>query len=66
MVSLDVNAIIEPIASFARQSERVLNVTHKPRGPEFQQISYVTAAGMAIIGGIGFLISMVAHALRSI
>lgn len=56
--------IHEKLKSFVLQSERVLNITHKPRRFEYQQIAYVTAIGMAVIGGIGFAISMVAFFIR--
>ncbi|MFQ5405985.1 MAG: protein translocase SEC61 complex subunit gamma [Candidatus Micrarchaeia archaeon] len=48
---------------FIRQSERVLNVTHKPKPSEFELISKSTALGMAIIGLIGFAIAMIANLL---
>ena len=65
MVSFDPNAmIVEPVANFIKQSERVINVTHKPRGTEFWQIASVTAIGMAIIGIIGFTISMTTDFIR--
>ncbi len=65
MVSFDPNAmIVEPVQTFIKQSGRVINVTHKPRGVEFTQIAYVTAIGMAVIGVIGFAISMSAEFLR--
>ena len=51
------------ITNFIKQSERVLNVTHKPGPFEFKQIAYITALGITIIGGIGFVISMVFHIL---
>ncbi|MFH1106766.1 MAG: protein translocase SEC61 complex subunit gamma [Candidatus Micrarchaeota archaeon] len=49
---------------FIKQSERVLNVTHKPDMVEFRQIATSTAIGMVIIGVIGFAISMVAYFIR--
>lgn len=52
------------ITSFIQQSQRVLAITHKPKGPEYQQIAYSTAIGMAIVGMIGFVISMIAVFLR--
>ncbi len=66
MKKMDLNSLINPIKSFAKQSERVLNITHKPKRPEFQQIAYITAIGMFIIGGIGFVITMLAYVLRRI
>lgn len=62
--SFDANTqIIEPLKAFIKQSERVLNVTHKPGKFEFRQIAYITAIGMVVIGVIGFAISMIAKLL---
>lgn len=55
---------LAPVKNFVKQSERVLNVTHKPGPFEFRQIAYITALGMAVIGGIGFAISMGFHLAR--
>lgn len=56
--------VVDALQNFVQQSERVLNVTHKPRGQEYKQIASITAIGMAIIGITGFIISMVAFFLR--
>lgn len=55
---------LAPVTTFIKQSERVLNVTHKPGKFEFRQIAYITAIGMAVIGGIGFALSMFFHLAR--
>ena len=52
------------ISDFVKQSERVLNVTHKPNPGEFRHIAFSTALGMIVIGMIGFVISMAAHYIR--
>ncbi len=49
---------------FVKQSERVLNVTHKPDKIEFRQIATSTAIGMAVVGIAGYVISMVAYFIR--
>ncbi len=65
-ISFDPQAqVVEPVQAFVKQSERVVNVTHKPSRIEFRQIAYVTAIGMAVVGLIGFVISMTAHFLRA-
>ncbi len=58
--------IVDGVQNFIMQSERVLNVTHKPRGQEYRQIAYITAIGMAVIGLTGFVISMIAFFLRRV
>lgn len=57
--------IMEGINGFIAQSQRVLAVTHKPRGQEYRQMALTTALGIAIIGTIGFLINLISHLLRS-
>jgi len=42
--------------SFCLECSRVLKVTRKPTGEEFKTIVKASAAGIAIIGGIGFLL----------
>ena len=65
MAAFDPNVlIVEPVRNFIKQAERVINVTHKPRGVEYTQIAYVTAIGMAVIGVLGFIISMTSDYLR--
>ncbi|GEM_PF-1352596 len=52
---------LAPITNFIKQSQRVLNVTHKPGPFEYKQIAYITGIGMLLIGAIGFVLSMVFH-----
>lgn len=55
--------VSETVNGFIKQSERVIAITHKPRGPEFKQMAMTTAIGITIIGLIGFFINLVANAL---
>lgn len=55
---------LAPVTSFVKHSERVLNVTHRPGPFEYKQIAYITALGMLVIGGIGFILSMAFHLAR--
>ncbi|MDP3742003.1 MAG: protein translocase SEC61 complex subunit gamma [Candidatus Micrarchaeota archaeon] len=58
------NTVFQPVLNFTEQSKRVLNVTHKPQDVEFRQMAITTGIGLALIGVIGFILSMVAHYLR--
>ena len=51
--------IIAMATDFIKQSERVLNVTHKPRREEYEHIAKSTALGIGVIGLIGFVITIV-------
>ena len=44
--------------SFINESIRVLKVTRKPNKAEFKTIVKVSGLGMAVIGLLGFLITM--------
>lgn len=44
--------------------KRVLSITHKPTQVEFKQMAISVLIGLAIIGGIGFVISMIVTYLR--
>ena len=56
--------VAEGFKGFIAQSQRVLAVTHKPRGQEYRQMVITTAIGIAIIGTIGFLINFIAHLVK--
>ncbi|HLC47787.1 MAG TPA: protein translocase SEC61 complex subunit gamma [Candidatus Norongarragalinales archaeon] len=49
---------------FVSQSQRVLNVTHKPGKLEFKQIAVSTALGIGVVGAIGFLMHTIANLFR--
>ena len=40
------------------QTQHVLRVTRKPTSEEFKTIVKITGLGIALIGGIGFLLQM--------
>jgi protein transport protein SEC61 subunit gamma-like protein len=51
------------IKAYLRECWRVLRITKKPSNVEFQTIVKVSGLGIAIIGVIGFLISMIKQIL---
>ncbi|MBU0980358.1 MAG: protein translocase SEC61 complex subunit gamma [Nanoarchaeota archaeon] len=53
------------IKRFLRESRRVIAVTKKPDRMEFTTIVKVTSLGIAVIGLMGFLISMAKQVLLS-
>jgi len=50
--------MLEKLKSFFQQSVRVWHLLRKPEKTEFRTIAKVSAIGLAIIGVIGFLISL--------
>lgn len=59
-----INKIVWIVQNFIKQSERVLNVTHKPKREEFQHIALSTGLGMVVIGIIAYVISMASYWLK--
>lgn len=55
---MDFNSYWVRFKSFIKESIRVLKVTRKPNKVEFKTIVKVSGLGMAIIGLLGFLITM--------
>jgi len=51
--------IIQPVKSFAIKCRRVWQVLKKPSRKEFEQIAKVSAIGVAILGVLGFAVSIV-------
>jgi len=51
------------LKSFILKCKRVLKVTKKPDSVEFQTIVKISGVGIAIIGGIGFLIFIIVEAM---
>lgn len=47
------------LKKFGKECRRVMKVTQKPNREEFLTIAKVSALGMAIIGMIGFILSMI-------
>lgn len=47
------------LKSFITESARVIKVTKKPDKETFKTIVKVSAMGMAVVGAIGFVISIV-------
>lgn len=52
-------AVLVKLKSFAEECRRVLRVTKKPTRPELVNVVKVSGIGIALIGIIGFALSMV-------
>ena len=55
---MDIKAIQIKFRSFIIECKRVLQLTKKPTMAEFKTIVKASALGIAIIGGIGFILQM--------
>ena len=56
-------ALVFRIKEYLRECGRVLKVTKKPTSIEFKTIVKVSALGIALIGFMGFIISMIKQLL---
>ncbi len=52
------------IRELLKRCNRILYISRKPAGDEFQKVMKVTALGMFIFGFVGFVISVVFGLLR--
>ena len=50
--------IRQSIDNFIKASKRVLKVSKKPTGEEYKELAKISAIGVVIIGGIGYLFVM--------
>jgi len=48
-----------PLSDFVSRSVRVLRVSYRPTGEEFNATARITGLGMLLIGAIGYLITLV-------
>ena len=46
----------ERLSKFTKDSKRVLKVARKPDGSEYLDLAKISAIGVVIIGGIGYII----------
>lgn len=56
---MNIHSVLVKFRTFCLESWRVLKITRKPDKVEFKTIVKMSGLGMAIIGAIGFIISMV-------
>ena len=53
----------ESINKFIKDSKRVLKVSRKPDGNEYLELAKISALGVVIIGGIGYIIVCLGHVI---
>ena len=46
----------EDFNKFIKDAKRVLKVSRKPDGPEYRDLAKVSAIGVVIVGGIGYIL----------
>lgn len=55
--------IVQKIVNAYKETRRILRLTRKPRGSEFNETAKITGLGMIVIGIIGFIIFIIAQLL---
>jgi protein transport protein SEC61 subunit gamma-like protein len=55
--------IVQRIVNAYKETRRILRLTRKPRGSEFNKTAKVTGMGVIVIGIIGFVIFAIAQLL---
>ncbi|PWB85608.1 protein translocase SEC61 complex subunit gamma [Methanobrevibacter thaueri] len=53
----------ESFNKFIKDSKRVLKVSRKPDGKEYLELAKISAIGVVIIGGIGYIIVCLGHVI---
>ena len=53
----------ESFNKFIKDSKRVLKVSRKPVGKEYLELAKISALGVVIIGGIGYIIVCLGHVI---
>ena len=48
--------IQEDFDKFIKDSKRVLKVSRKPDGPEYIDLAKISALGVVVIGGVGYIL----------
>ncbi|MEA1994124.1 MAG: protein translocase SEC61 complex subunit gamma [Euryarchaeota archaeon] len=51
------------LLNFIKSSRRVWRLSRKPNKTEYSQTSKITGIGMILIGGLGFLIMLIAEVI---
>lgn len=55
-MALNLKEIPSKIDNAIKETRRILRLTRKPRGTEFNETAKITGLGMALIGALGFII----------
>jgi protein transport protein SEC61 subunit gamma and related proteins len=55
-MALNLKEIPAKIDSAIKETRRILRLTRKPRGTEFNETAKITGLGMVLIGALGFIL----------
>lgn len=63
-MALNIKEIPSKIDNAIKETRRILRLTRKPRGSEFNETAKITGLGMVLIGTLGFIIFTIFQLLR--
>jgi protein transport protein SEC61 subunit gamma and related proteins len=63
-MALNLNEIPAKIDNAIKETRRILRLTRKPRGTEFNETAKITGLGMVLIGALGFILFTIFQLLR--
>ena len=56
----------EWISSFITSTQRILTVSKKPDTNQFVSMARITALGLIVLGGLGFVVELISFLLRGL
>jgi protein transport protein SEC61 subunit gamma-like protein len=63
-MALNLKEIPAKIDNAIKETRRILRLTRKPRGTEFNETAKITGLGMVLIGALGFILFIIFQILR--
>jgi protein transport protein SEC61 subunit gamma-like protein len=63
-MALNLKEIPAKIDYAIKETRRILRLTRKPRGSEFNETAKITGLGMVLIGALGFVLFMIFQLLK--
>jgi|WetSurMetagenome_2_1015567.scaffolds.fasta_scaffold31670_2 protein transport protein SEC61 subunit gamma and related proteins len=63
-MALNLKEIPAKIDNAIKETRRILRLTRKPRGTEFNETAKITGLGMVLIGALGFILFTIFQLMR--
>ncbi len=63
-MALNLKTIPAKIDNAIKETRRILRLTRKPRGSEYNETAKITGLGMVLIGALGFVLFTLFQILR--
>jgi protein transport protein SEC61 subunit gamma-like protein len=63
-MALNLKEIPAKIDYAIKETRRILRLTRKPRGTEFNETAKITGLGMVLIGALGFILFIIFQLLK--